>query len=295
MKRLFYRLAPSVALGVVLCGACAPNNSVPPGPPVLTSFQVIDSKTGAADDLTVDGAAVTVPPYAHLFALFDRLLDGAAVTMLDPDGGADLGRTDLATITVSGGPVPPLQEIYSPNGGPVGLFFSQGPSITVLAMPTFPSASTITVTLDKSKIHSKAGDPFTGTGALADGQLMFQTAPFSAAVNPPPPDPGADGGTDDAGTPLVLPSMMSMATIQFNNLTDPMISDHVTVTAAGAPFSAVTVAIDATDPTLVDVTPTVTWPANTTITVTVDANAADALGVKLGTLVSGSFTTDTGP
>jgi hypothetical protein len=280
MNSLFWRLAPEALLGIFLVGAvgCEPNNGVPAGPPVLKSFSVIDPMNGAVE-LTVDGAAVTVSPQVHLVALFDRLLDGAAVTDIDPDGGADLGRTDLATIVATPGGSPTSQSIYTPNGGPVGLFFAQGPSITVNAVPTFPAGSTVTVTLDKTRIHSKAGQPFTGEGDLADGKLVFTTDDLSATITPPNFDP--DGGT-------------SNATIAFNNLVDPTTLDQITMTVdtgiGPTAFTAFTATVDPSDPTVVIVAPTAGWPAASTFTINVGANVADVMGVKLGTAGATSAT-----
>jgi hypothetical protein len=45
------------------------------------------------------------------------------------------------------------------------------------------------------------------------------------------------------------------------------------------------------NPTILDVTPATTWPANSTIVVKVSAAAADALGAAIDAAQSGTFTT----
>jgi hypothetical protein len=298
MKRLFWRLAPEVVLVSFLgvsAGGCDPKNDVKAGPPELKDFSVIDNATGMPAELTGDAGPVEISGYVHLHALFDRLLDPTLLS--DADGGAE--DLDLTIVTVT--PALPdgtvtYKSSYTPNGGPMyldppkntvsgGLFYGPGPAIDTVADPIFPSASTITVALDPAKIRSKKGEAFTG-----EGQLMFRTLPFAAAISVPMGDAGADAGTD-AGLPPVMAAMQPV-TISFTNV--PVAADipaHIHVTAGGAPFTTVTVAPDMQNPTVFTVTPNTTWPANSTIQVTVDATAADALGSTTGAAASESFTT----
>jgi hypothetical protein len=299
MKRLVWRLAPEVVLGWFLlnAGGCDPSHDVKPGPPELQSFSVIDNATGSELDIGGDAGLIAVPGFVHLTALFDRLLDPTTVTSLD--GGVDFGA-DVDTIAVTpalpAGVSVTYTSIYTPNGGPKtiapavpdggpaipgGLYYGPGPSITTTADPTFPSGATITATLDKSKVRSKKGEPFAG-----DAQITFQTLPFAASIAVPMGDADPDAGAD-AGAPLVKPEMQAV-TIAFTNLPGAKIADHITVTAGGVAFADVTVA---TAQTSVTITPNTAWPAGSTIEVTVDATAADALGATTGTAMSGSFTT----
>jgi hypothetical protein len=293
MKRLFWRFSPEVLLGSLALlglGGCDVNNGVKPGPPVLKSLSVVDNLTGGSLDVTADGAALSITGFVHLSALFDRLLDPTSITSLD--GATDFGATDLVSISVTPGPTPPaltLTSIYTPNGGEIGLIFPLGPSIATTASPTFPSGSTITVMLNKSKIRSKAGQPFTGEGALADGQLTFQTALFAASIDVPVGD-ASDGGGVDGGPPPAAPGMEPI-TITFNNLPGAAINDHVRVSVLNVP-QAITIGPDANGtPTVLVVTPQTNWPPNATIDVTVDATAADALGGTTGVATTTSFTT----
>jgi len=292
MIRLFWRLAPEMVLCLAIAGSvgCSdPNNSVPAGPPVLTSWSVLDA-TGASVDVTpVDGSAVQINGFVHLNALFDRLLDGSAVTTLD--GGVDQGTADAVTIVTS--PALPagtltVNTIYTPNGGSIGLFYPLGPSLATTVAPTFPSSSTITATMSKTKVRSKKGEPFTASGDLASGTLMFQTMPFSVAITVPMGDADPDAGAD-AGAPPVSP-MMQAVTLAFTNLPATNIQDSITVTANGAAYTDFMVAPEG-NPTAVDVTPTSTWPANATIVVNVSAAAKDALGASIDAAASATFTT----
>jgi Big-like domain-containing protein len=289
MKRLFWRVAPEGLLGSLLflsAGGCDPNQSVQAGPPQLLSFSVVSNTTFSPLDITSDAGAVPVSGFVHLTALFDRLLDPVPVTGLD--GGMDFGA-DTNTVTIT--PAPPggmvtFQSIYVPNGDPMrNLVFAAGPSITTTASPTLPSKSTIKAVLDHSKIRSKKGETFAG-----DAELTFQTLPFAAQIDVPQGETDPDGGAD-AGMLPVAPQMQSV-TITFTNLPADDIADHITVTAGGTPYAGAAVAADASgNPLVFTVTPATTWPANATIEVTVDATAADALGVMADAPARQSFTT----
>ncbi len=292
MKRLFWRLAPEMVLCLAITGSvgCSdPNNSTPAGPPVLNSWSVVDNATGASLDVSADGSPIQVSGFVHLNALFDRLLDGSSVTALD--GGVDQGTADAVTIATS--PAQPagtltVNTIYTPNGGPIGLIFPLGPSLATTVMPTFPSNSTITATMDGTKVRSKKGEPFTASGDLAGGKLVFQTLPFSVSITVPMGTPDPDAGAD-AGPPPVSP-MMQTVTLAFTNLPASNIQDAITVTANGAAYTDFAVAPEST-PTIVDVTPNTTWPPNAVIVVNVSATAADVLGSAIDAAASATFTT----
>jgi hypothetical protein len=88
-----------------------------------------------------------------------------------------------------------------------------------------------------------------------------------------------------AGEPLEAKASLS---VTFNNLPAEDITDRVKVQvadAAGKPLPEVesTVTVDAMDPTRLVVAPADAggWPAGARVTVTVDALAADALGMRL--------------
>lgn len=293
MKRLFWRLAPEVVLCLAIAStpACSdPVSGTPAGPPVLSSWSVVDNATGSSLDITSDAGAIQVSGFVHLNALFDRLLDGSTVTSID--GGPDQGTSDA--ITIASTPALPagasltVNTIYTPNGGSINLIYPLGPSLATSVSPTFPSGSTITATMDKTKVRSKKREPFTATGDLASGKLMFQTLPFSVAITVPMGDPNPDAGAD-AGPPPVSP-MMQAVTLAFTNVPSDTIKDSITVTVNGAAYTDFGVAPEG-NPTVIDVTPTTTWPANATIVVSVSAAATDALGGAIEAAASNTFTT----
>ena len=299
MKRLYWRLTPALLFGfaVVGIGGCSdPNNNVKPGAPVLQSFSVIDNATGGPLDIAdTDAGPTEVAGFVHLTALFDRLLDPTTVTALD-DGGTDQGTgVDMVTFTpaLPTGQSVSFTSIYTPNGDAnLHLFLPAGPTITTTASPTFPSGAKITATLDRTKIRSKKGEPFVG-----DVSIVFQTLPFAASISVPMGTADPDAGAD-AGVPPVMPGT-DPVTVSFTNLpktADPMvagdddISQHISVTVNGAPFAGVAIAPEG-NPTVFDITPATKWPANATIEITVDANAADALGSRTGAPTTASFMT----
>ncbi len=293
MKRLFWRLAPEMVLYLAIAnvaGCSDPVSGTPAGPPVLNSWSVVDNATGASLDITTDGGPIQISGFVHLNALFDRLIDGSTVTAID--GGVDQGTPDAVTIDTA--PALPagtltVNTIYTPNGGSIGLFYPLGPSLATTVAPTFPSGSTITATMDKNKVRSKKGEAFVAAGDLASGKLIFQTLPFSVAITVPMGDPDPDAGAD-AGPPPVSP-MMQAVTLAFTNLPDSdAVTNAITVTSNGAAYTDFTVAAEG-NPTVVDVTPTTTWPANATIIVSVSAAAKDALGGAIDSAASNTFMT----
>jgi len=292
MIRLFWRLAPEMVFCLAIAGlvGCSdPNNSVPAGPPVLTSWSVVDNATFASLDVSVDGSAIQVSGFVHLNALFDRLLDGSTVTALD--GGVDQGTDAIGIAATPAAPAGfSVNSIYTPNGAAPSmvLVYPPGPSIATTATPTFPSGSTITATMDKNKVRSKKGESFTASGDLASGVLVFQTLPFSVAIGVPLGDPNPDAGAD-AGPPPVSP-MMQAVTLAFTNLPSANIQDSISVTVNGAAYTDFMVAPEG-NPTVVDVTPATTWPTNSTIVVKVSAAATDALGASIDAAANGTFTT----
>jgi hypothetical protein len=289
MKRLFWCWAPESLFGFALLGVlgCDPNQSVKAGPPVLKSYSVVDNGTGATYEVVVEGGVNPVPGFVHLSALFDRLLDPTTITTLD--GSADVGA---ASVTFAFDPPRTdvtFTSIYTPNGGETGLVFPLGPTIATTASPTFPSSSTITATLDKTKVRSKAGEPFTGEGDLVDGRLVFHTLPFAATIEVPMGDAVADAGAD-AGPPPVNPQMQAVK-VSFTNVPRNNIAQHITATVGGVVVPSIVKPDAGNNPTIYDVTPMTSWPANASVVITVDGTATDALGTAIDAATMASFTT----
>jgi hypothetical protein len=193
----------------------------------------------------------------------------------------------------------------------------QGPNLAMAPVPQLPTGQTVTVKLDGTNVRAKDGrTPFSGTGALLDGALTFQTAAFAAAIAVPtaPADaaapPAPDGGAADAGAPQIpVPADMTPVTITFTapvDLTKDVVDINVFATDlttqvktqlpiltmlpdGGAAANAVLAA--SPTPTTVTLTPVGTWPANSTIKISITATATDLLGDTLPMEVDNSFTT----
>jgi hypothetical protein len=227
-------------------------------------------------------------PTSTVLYVFDRVLDTAFLG----DGGGALG---LATISST--PTPPTTVVlngdYASNGtfnivftdpNELGDFRADGPSILFSAVPALPTSSTVTVTLDKTKVLAKDGQtPFAGTNLLLDGAISFVTQGFSASITSP---------------------SMAPATVTFSNVVDPTaLAGHITVTATGSAAGSlpVNVPVDLTsmDGLNVNVAPSgktadgmpLDWPADSTVDIKVDATTPDAVGDTLGADTTATFTT----
>jgi hypothetical protein len=124
-------------------------------------------------------------------------------------------------------------------------------------------------------------------------------------------DGGVDAGASDAGvadastdtaTPPPAPTTgpvpadmnMGAITLTFNNLVEMSAEGHVKISVDGAPFTAFSITsgitkddgdggiVPAYPTNILVITPNTMWEAGKSYTVTVDANVADATGVKLG-------------
>jgi hypothetical protein len=261
-------------------------------PPAATDAGV-DGGTDAGAKAGADaGAADAAPPppaggsWSCSFAptsmvlyVFDRVLYTAP---LDPGDAA--GLTTLATTTF----LPPAPAIallgdYASNGSPnevifplLGDFRSDGPSILFSGVPALPTSSTVTVTLDPTKVLAKDGrTPFVGMSLLKDGIISFVTQPFTAVVAGPPT-------TGDAAPPTAAPDM-TPATITFTNTVDPgTLKPHIQISAVPPLPVGFDFDVASMDGLHVTVTPTTNWPPISMITITVDAGTADLAGDVLG-------------
>src|SRR4051812_2814186 len=311
-----------------VCGCVA--NPAPPPPPPVTDAGGSDAATpdaaaansdgatsdaatsdagrpdgGAASDASSDAApAILTGTWSCTFAatsavlyVFDRVLD----TQFLGDGG---GAPGLASI--SSNPATPttvtLNGDYASNGtipniifnNVLGDFRADGPSLLFTGVPALPAGSAVTVSLDKTKVQAKDGrTPFTGTGLLKDGMISFTTQAFTASpIATPAPPTAAPDAAADAAAPNPLPDM-TPATVSFTNLVDPTaLATHVTVTAV--PAVPVPVDVASMDGLNFTIAPKAgsTWPASSTITITIDATTTDAVGDVLAAPVDPvSFTT----
>ena len=294
---------------------CVPNPPAtsPPPPPAdagasdaaATTSDAGKPDAGAASDAASDAPppptgtwSCSFAPTSTVLYVFDRILD----TEFLGDGGGALG---LATIVPV--PTPPTTVVltgdYASNGSPnivfsnpvVGDIRADGPSIMFSGVPALPTSSTVTVTLDSTKVLAKDGrTPFTGTNLLTDGMISFATQPFTGVLTAPP----VAAQVGDAGAPTTVAPDKTPATVVFTNTVDPAaLASHITVTASPAPAGgSPTVAVDVAsmDGLNVTIAPAkgATWPVSTTFTVTIDATATDVVGDVLAMPIpSVSFTT----
>jgi hypothetical protein len=287
---------PDCAAGVTDGSACNP--VVDGGTPDTICRQVSASNwctctADMMDPTTGTWGCPTFGPIVAVIAIFDRLISTAPFD----DGGAN----STAMLSTSAGAAAATVDVdYSSNGSATGLvipLFSQyffgnyrfgGPSLFMTGDPAYPSGTAVTISLSKDSITAKDGHtPFTGDGFLMDGIVTFTTTAFTATLAAPP---GVDGGAD------VAPDM-TPATLTFTNFVQAMpdaseLAKHITVTA-GAANTPVAVDVASMDGLTFTITPVknTTWPASSTITITVAGNAQDVLGEKLPAAVTATFTT----
>jgi hypothetical protein len=135
----------------------------------------------------------------------------------------------------------------------------------------------------------------------SDGGVDGAAAEVGATIDAGAPEVGATvdaGAASDAGTPTPpstdVPADMNMAaiTIAFTNTVKDDVLMHITMTEDGKPFMDFMTSMDTMFPTAtVKIVPKTAWAAGKTYAITVDKDAADALGKKLGgTGAMGSFT-----
>lgn len=247
-----------VPLWLFVAAGCGSDSHVA-GPPTLRHFLV--QVPGASDvDLLAppDGGVPAVSGVASLRLVFDRLLAGEKIEMITAAGS--MGRTDVVTATWTGAPAgaPPIvaTTFYDPSGA-LGVNVP-GPKILVQLAPGLPSGAQVSFKLDRTKITSKANEPFMG----ADVHTVA-TQPFAVAIDVAP----------DASVPA-----NQAVSLQFTNA--PAMDVLPRIKVAGG---IVEVVADTSDPRKFTLSPMSGWLPGQTYTVTVDKDAADRFGVKLGT------------
>lgn len=265
-------------------GGCSRDETVATFAPVLLSFAAIDP-TGTPISTSADGGRVPISPRVTFVARFDRLLDGDELETVD-DAGVATGLPGVVAISPAG---PSAQVSYVPNGDATwNLVFPPGPALTISPSPTLPSAATVTLTLDHSKLRSKAGEPFSVAGDASD-TISFDTLPFTATFGP-------SAIETDGGAPA-LPRTTPI-TIVFSNLTAGDVVAHIHVAVIDGAGAAITGgALDPIagmdDPATFIVAPQGgSWPAGATVSVDLDVGAKDALGVPLATAQNATFTVE---
>ena len=284
------------ATGVADASPCSPSVQEPAIPDTLCRHEATSNWCSCVPDATdmTMGAWSCAPfgPVASVIAIFDRVID---TSDFDPMTTEAPGAATLEL--PPGAPTASLATDYAANGSTIGLIFPllgnfvignfrvNGPSLLMMGNPALPSNTVVTVSLSKTAVRAKDGKTaFTGEGLLQDGTISFLTGPFGASVTVPA-GMDADGGVAPAAPD------MTPVNLAFTNVVDAAaILSHITVTSGGTP---VPFSLDpATGPGVsFNIVPTANWPANATITVTLDATTPDVLNETLGAAVTESFMT----
>jgi hypothetical protein len=179
---------------------------------------------------------------------------------------------------------PPFAAQVSYNSEP---YYGNNTSYVLLKPQTvgFPSADTVTFTLDKTGLTSTSGDQMIGPS-----QISASTGAFSASFRMAQGSSGADAAT-------TVPSNYMLPVVFSNRVASTSsISSFVAVSAAGANLPVV-LAIDASDPTVVYASPASClggWPSGVAIEVTIAAGAPDAFGVPMAVAAHTTFTASAG-
>jgi hypothetical protein len=236
----------------------------------------MDPKVGAWDCSDIGDVFAVI-------AVFDRVLDTAPFDAVEAGPIMD---SIVTTSANSGAPVVSLLTDYSPTGASIGLVFNvygpffgnlrgDGPSLLSAPQPEFPSAATVTITLDASQVRAKDGTtPFTGTGPLSSGTLVFKTAQFSATITPP-----------DMFTPIPIAPIVA-----FSNFVDP--ADAAAAITATADGTALPVDLTTFNNSHFMVTPKGSdhWPSGATVTVSVAPTITNLLGQAIAPVTPFTFT-----
>ena len=284
MRRALVLLA---AAGLCTCSS----SSEPHGSPVLLQAFWL-----AAGQKTQIWTAIdpTAPPVAAGAAgqevdfVFDRLLDGNRIEdTVTVNGMQTTVPKTMPPITVTWPDAatvmstPPFADQVLYNSEPYPGTTSTA-YVLLKPMPLgFPSSDTVTFALDKTGLTSAYGDQMIGPA-----QISVTTSAFSASFRLPQASGGADAG-------ITVPSSYMLPVV---------FSNRVAGTAAVAPFVQVSaggvalpvlLAADASDPTVIYVSPAAClggWPSGAAVEVTIAAGVPDAFGVAMAAAAHTTFT-----
>jgi hypothetical protein len=277
------RHGAALLLAAGLVGAACSGNAEPHGSPVLS--QVFWIASGQRTLVWTFGAdpplAPTVPAAGQeVDFVFDRRLDGDRIEDTVTTNGVEMPVSKAIPPITVGWPGYSAttfgdQVLYNSEpiyGGATAYVFLQPSPVG------FPSAATVTFSLDKTALTSAYGDQMTGPA-----QIGVATGPFSAAFGLPS---GADGGSAAVPTSFLLP-------LEFSDRagTTAALAPYVQVTAGGRDLP-VTLAPNSSDPTVVYLSPASClggWPSEVPIGVTLLAGLPDAFGGALAATTSTTF------
>jgi hypothetical protein len=271
------RPGPLLLLAAGLTATCS-SNSEPHGSPVLLSVQWISG--GGRTQIWAPTATGTVQAPAagqEVDFVYDRLLDGNRIEDVVTQNGVETtvpkatppittSWPDAATVMST----PPFSDQVRYNSesfyGPATAYVLLQPAVV-----GFPSSDTITFSLDATNLTSAYGDQMIGPS-----EISVTTGPFSVSFLLPT---GSDGSAS-------VPTKFALRILFSNRLASAAsVEPFVQVEANGHLLPAV-LAADASDPTLVYLTPASClggWPIGVPIDVTIAAGVPDAFGVAMAT------------
>ncbi len=289
------RPAALVLLAAGLGAACSSASSEPHGSPVLLGafWLSAGAKTQiwTVSDPSLPPVGVTAAGQEVDF-VFDRLLDGNRIEdTVSVNGMQTTVPTAISPITVTwpdaatAMSTPPFGDQVLYNSEPFYGAYTSYVLLKPLAVG-FPSADTITFTLDPTGLTSAYGDPMVGPS-----QISVATAAFSASFRLPTESTGPDGGSD--GGSSAVPSSYMLPVVFSNRVAGPSAIEPFVQASANGATLPVALSPDASDPTVIYVSPASClggWPSGAPIEVTIAAGAPDAFGVPMAKGATTTFT-----
>jgi hypothetical protein len=262
-------------LAIGLTAACSSHDE-PHGSPVLLSVQWRSGAGRTQIWTPTETETVQVPAAGQeVDFVFDRLLDGTRIEDVVTQNGVETtvpkstppittSWPDAATVMST----PPFSEQVRYNSEP---YYGPATSYVLLqpAVVGFPSSETITFSLDQTSLTSAYGEQMIGPS-----EITVATGPFSASFRLPT---GSDGSAS-------VPTKFSLPANFSNRVASPASIEPFVHVAANGRSVPVVLAADASDPTVIYLSPASClggWPVGVAIDVTIAAGAPDAFGVAM--------------
>jgi hypothetical protein len=280
-------LACTAVLAGLAGASCGSSSSEPHGSPVLLKvYWIVSSARTTVWSRDPDPSLVaTAPPLAsEIDLVFDRRLDGNRIEDTVTVNGVETTKPKAnPPVTVTW---PDFTHVISDPPFAVQVYYSSTPLfggstsyVFVRPMtPGFPSATTVTLQLDKSGLTSAYGEPMDGPD-----HVDVPTAPFTATFGLPA---AGDGGAS------VDPSFQLPLVFTGRPAAPAAAAPFVRASTGGVdlPFQLST---DSRVPDTLYLEPGAgcrdAWPSGVTIDVSLAAGLPDAFGVGLASSASASF------
>jgi hypothetical protein len=286
------RPAALVLLAVGLGAACS-SPSEPHGSPVLLSAFWLSAgaktQVWTVSDPSLPPVGVTAAGQEVDF-VFDRLLDGNRIEdTVSVNGMQTTVPKAMPPITVTwpdaatAMSTPPFDDQVLYNSEPFYGPYTSYVLLKPLAVG-FPSADTLTFTLDPTGLTSAYGDQMIGPS-----QISVATAAFSASFRLPQGSTGSDGAVGVSA----VPSSYMLPVVFSNRIAGPSAIEPFVQASTNGVTLPVALSPDASDRTVIYVSPASClggWPSGAPIAVTIAAGAPDAFGVPMAADATTTFT-----